>query len=50
VKWELTLYRTDNPGRTTMVFEAETADEARRIAMREVKSKNAAVYELEKLD
>jgi len=49
MKWALTLHGGDHHG-TTIVFETETADEARRIAKQELRRKDARVYELEKLE
>ncbi|WP_297458148.1 hypothetical protein [Thermococcus sp.] len=49
MRWALTLHGGDHHGKT-VVFEAETADEARRIAVRELRRSDAMVYELEKLD
>ncbi|WP_297521227.1 hypothetical protein [Thermococcus sp.] len=49
MKWSLTLYGGENHGQT-IIFETETADEARRIAKQELRRKEARVYELEKLE
>ncbi|AFL95762.1 hypothetical protein CL1_1565 [Thermococcus cleftensis] len=49
MKWALTLHGGDHHG-TTIVFEAETADEARRLAVQEMRRKDARVFELEKLE
>ncbi|WP_167913748.1 hypothetical protein [Thermococcus sp. 21S9] len=49
MKWALTLHGGEESGKT-IVFEAETADEARRIAVQELRRKDAVVYELEKLE
>ncbi|WP_258083936.1 hypothetical protein [Thermococcus thermotolerans] len=49
MKWALTLHGGENHGET-MVFEAETADEARRLALQELRRKEARVFELEKID
>lgn len=49
MKWSLTLHGGAENGKT-IVFEAESADEARRIALRELRRKDAVVYELEKLE
>jgi len=49
MKWALTLHGGEENGKT-MVFEAETADEARRVALQELRRKDAMVYELEKLE
>jgi hypothetical protein len=49
MKWALTLHGGEHHG-TTIVFEAETADEARRLALRELRRKEAMVFELEKLE
>ncbi|WP_297418791.1 hypothetical protein [Thermococcus sp.] len=49
MKWSLTLYGGEKHGQT-IVFETETADEARRFAKRELRRKDARIYELEKLE
>ncbi|WP_456421476.1 hypothetical protein [Thermococcus sp.] len=49
MKWALTLHGGEDSGKT-IVFEAETADEARRVALQELRRKDAMVYELEKLE
>jgi hypothetical protein len=49
MKWALTLHGGEESGKT-IVFEAETADEARRRAVQELKRNDAMVYELEKLE
>jgi hypothetical protein len=48
MKWELTLHGGKD-GKKRMVIEAETAEEARRMAVAEMKKKDALVYELEKM-
>jgi hypothetical protein len=49
MKWAVRLHGGENHGKG-IVFEAEDADHARRIAIRELKDNNAMVFELEKLD
>lgn len=49
MKWALTLYGGENHGET-IIFETETADEARRFAVQEMKKADARVFELEKLE
>ncbi|SEV82795.1 hypothetical protein [Thermococcus thioreducens] len=49
MKWALTLHGGESHGKT-IVFEAETADEARRLALQELRRKEARVFELEKID
>ncbi|WP_167907700.1 hypothetical protein [Thermococcus sp. CX2] len=49
MKWALTLHGGKNSGER-IVFHAETADEARMVAVREMKKKDARVFELEKLE
>ncbi|WP_167893704.1 hypothetical protein [Thermococcus sp. M36] len=49
MKWALTLHGGEYHGKT-IVFEAETADEARRLALQELRRKDARVFELEKLE
>ncbi|WP_167729689.1 MULTISPECIES: hypothetical protein [Thermococcus] len=49
MKWALTLHGGENHGET-IIFHAETADEARMVAVRELKRKDARVFELEKLE
>jgi len=49
VKWELTLHGGKHHGER-LVFEAETADEARRFSFRELERKAARVFELEMLE
>ncbi|WP_297535713.1 hypothetical protein [Thermococcus sp.] len=49
MRWALTLHGGEHHGET-IVIEVETADEARRVALRELKRREAMVYELEKLE
>ncbi len=49
MKWTLTLYGGENHGET-LVLEAETADEAERLALQELRRKDAKVFELEKIE
>jgi hypothetical protein len=49
MKWELTLYGGEYHGKTFIV-DAETAEDARRIALQEVKRKEALTYELERVE
>ncbi|ACS34194.1 hypothetical protein [Thermococcus gammatolerans] len=49
MKWAVTLYG-GRSHRERITFEAENADLARRIAVKELKAKNARVFELERLD
>ncbi|CAD5244741.1 conserved protein of unknown function [Thermococcus camini] len=49
MKWALTLHGGENHGET-IIFETDTADEARRFAVRELKRKDARVFELEKIE
>ncbi|WP_204247192.1 hypothetical protein [Thermococcus celer] len=49
MKWALTLHGGEHHGET-VVFETETADEARMFALQELKRKDAMVFELEKLE
>ena len=47
MKWELTIYSPDE--KKTLVIEADTADEARMLAIQEVKRNDARTFELEVL-
>ncbi|WP_457741707.1 hypothetical protein [Thermococcus sp.] len=49
MRWALTLHGGEHH-QETIVIEVETADEARRVALRELRKKEAIVYELEKLE
>ncbi|WP_197463585.1 hypothetical protein [Thermococcus peptonophilus] len=49
MKWELTLYGGEHHGKT-LVVEAENVEEARRIALREARRKDALTYELAKIE
>ncbi|WP_168169246.1 hypothetical protein [Thermococcus sp. 5-4] len=49
MKWALTLHGGENHGET-IILHADSADEARRMAIREMKRKDARVFELEKLE
>ncbi|EEB74460.1 hypothetical protein [Thermococcus sp. AM4] len=49
MKWAVTLHGGRYHGKR-ITFEAENADLARRIAVRELKARNARVFELERLD
>ncbi|WP_199920061.1 hypothetical protein [Thermococcus piezophilus] len=49
MKWALILHGGRNSDER-VVFHAETADEARMMAVREMKKKDARVFELEKLE
>ncbi|WP_297436054.1 hypothetical protein [Thermococcus sp.] len=49
MKWELTLHGGTHHGER-IVFDAESIETARKKAFEELKSKNAMVFELEKLE
>ncbi|WP_198362264.1 hypothetical protein [Thermococcus profundus] len=49
MKWAVTLHGGEHHGKR-ITFEAENADAARRIALMELRDKNARVFELEKLE
>lgn len=49
MKWAVTLHGGEHHGRR-ITFEAENADMARRIALRELREKNARVFELERIE
>jgi hypothetical protein len=48
MKWELTLYNPKE--KITMTIEAEDADEARMVAIKEKNSRKASTYELELIE
>jgi|GEM_PF-2548431 len=49
MKWALTLHGGEKHGET-IIISADSADEARRMAVREMKRNDARVFELEKLE
>lgn len=49
MRWAVTLYGGEHHGKR-ITFEAENADMARRIAIRELKARKAHVFELEKIN
>ncbi len=49
MKWAVTLHGGRHHGER-ITFEAENADLARKIAVKELKAKDARVFELEKLE
>ncbi|WP_297508636.1 hypothetical protein [Thermococcus sp.] len=49
MKWEVTLHGGKHHGEKLMI-EAETVDEARRLAVAEMRRKDARVFEMEKVE